>query len=99
MEILPLRAMHLLRAARLTGCGAMVRAIVVIHQRIHAGIGLQIDAATTATVASIGAAFRGEFLAAEVGGPITAMSCLHIDFGAIKELHMSAPLHSVHWPQ
>src|SRR6185437_8701988 len=89
MEILPLRAMHLLGAAGLTGCGAMVRAIVVIHQRIHAGIGLQIDAATTTAVASIGAAFRGEFLAAEVGGPITAKSRFHIDFGTVEELHMS----------
>jgi hypothetical protein len=67
--------------------GAMDTREAVVHQGIHIAVRHAPDAAAATAVAAIGAAAGDEFLAAETGDAIPALTGVDLDFDFVNEFH------------
>ncbi len=71
--------------ARLAVAGLLVRAVVEVEQRVHAGVDLEDDVAAVAAVAAVGAAEGLELLAVDRGHAVAAVAGGHVHGHSIDE--------------
>src|SRR5947209_15441623 len=79
-DVFAFGAMHFLAHACLTCLSFKVVAIAVINEGIQVGGSFDVDAATSAAIAPVGAAKWSKLLTTEVAGAVAAITRFHINF-------------------
>ena len=89
MEVLPGPAAHLAAHAGLAVLGLVEALVLEVDQGVEGVITDQVDAATVAAIAAIGAALGHVLLPAEAEAAVAPLAGLHDDRGFVDELHLS----------
>ena len=76
---------RLLPSPGLAVAGLLVRAVVEVQQRVHAGVDLEDDVAAVAAVAAVGAAEGLELLAVDRGDAVAAVAGGHVHDHPVDE--------------
>ena len=71
--------------ARAAVAGLLVRVVVEVQQRVHAGVDLEDDVAAVAAVAAVGPAERLVLLAVDRGHPVAAVAGGHVHDHSVDE--------------
>ena len=84
-RVLPAGAVPVAALAGPAVAGLLVRAVVEVQQRVHAGVDLEDDVAPVAAVAAVGPAERLELLAVDRGHAVPAVAGGDVDDHAVDE--------------
>src|SRR5690348_5086555 len=85
--VLAATAVHVAAHAVLAALRLEAALVTEIHQRVQAFVRDEPYAAAVATVATVGAAVRNEFLATEASAAVAAVPCLHLDDRFVDKFH------------